>query len=103
MARKSLTLMLSNFIFTKALPVLAVVTSNYHFIVYCLFPFLENKLHWGMNLALLFGAINPHLNPSLAHVASKLVLVELLPPLLGLWTQNRTAARTIGEQPWVSQ
>lgn len=63
MQHKSLTLMSSNFIFTKARPVLAVVTSNYYFIVYCLFPFLENKLHWGMNLAFSFSVINLALKP----------------------------------------
>lgn len=63
MEHKSLTLMSSNFIFTKARPVLAVVTSNYYFIVYCLFLFLENTLHWGMNLAFSFNAINPALKP----------------------------------------
>lgn len=91
---KSLPLVSSNFIFTKARPVLAVVTSNYYFIVYCLFPFLENKLPWGMNLAFPISAISPTLKPSLAHVASKLILVESLPPLLGFWTQQ--------PQPFVS-
>lgn len=42
---------------------LAMVTSIYHFIVYRLFPLLQNKLSWRKDLVFLFNAISLTLKP----------------------------------------
>lgn len=42
---------------------LAMVTSIYHFIVYCLFPLLENKLSCRKGLVFPVSATSPTLKP----------------------------------------